>query len=408
MAQLTLQDIRDAQTRIRPIVEASPVKESFFLEKRTGVRTFLKLENMNLSGSFKIRGACNAVRKMSAAELQKGIVAASAGNHAQAVAWATRMVGARATIYMPERTPLVKAEGTRELGADVRLGGDSYDDAFQAATTHVEREGGILLHAFSNLDVIAGQGTMGLELLTQIADLKLVLVAIGGGGMASGVACALKELKPDITVIGVQCEAFPAMSRSFAGKTLISCAAGRTIADGIAVKTPTALTHELISKYLDDVVTVDEDAIASSVMDLMERDHTLAEGAGAVSVAALHKLPGQRLAAIGKGAVACVVSGGNIDVNLLSRIIPNGMKYSGRFMRIQCRIPDRPGRLADLLNLLGKTGANLLDVHHNRLLGSIGFEDVEVLMDLETIDAKHQDVIRETLSRSKFKFSVLG
>lgn len=407
MTQLTLQDIRDAQIRIRPVVEPSPVKESFFLKNRLGFRVFLKLENMNLSGSFKIRGACNAIQKLSTSELKKGIVAASAGNHAQAVAWASRMAGARATIFMPERTPLVKAQGTRELGADVRLGGETYDDAFHAASQHIASNDGCLIHAFSNLDVIAGQGTIGLELLVQIPDLKVVLVPVGGGGMVSGLACALKELKPDIKIIGVQSEAFPSVAKSFSQKELVTYYNGRTIADGIAVKSPTPLTFSIITKYVDDVVTVDEDSISSSLMDLMERDHTLAEGSGAASVAALYKIQSSMAKSIGNGTVACIVSGGNIDVNLLSRIIPNGMRYSGRFMRIQFRIPDRPGRLADVLNLLGKTGANLLDVHHNRLLGSFGFDDVEVRLDLETIDSKHQDLIEKTLTEEKLKFQIL-
>lgn len=318
------------------------------------------------------------------------------------------MAGAKSTIFMPERTPLVKAEGTRELGAEVRLGGDTYDDAFVAATDFIKSHGGVLVHAFSNLDVIAGQGTLGLELLAQVQDLKLVLVPIGGGGLASGVACAMKELRPNISVIGVQCEAFPAMAQSFSKKSLLTASAGRTIADGIAVKKPTELTFSIIVKYLDDIITVDEDAIASSLMDLMERDHTLAEGAGAVSVAALSKLKTEHFRAIGDGAAVCIVSGGNIDVNLLSRIIPNGMKHSGRIMRIKCRISDRPGRLADLLNLLGQCGANLLEVAHNRLLGSVGFEEVEVQLDLETINSDHQQLILQKLNEAQFRVHLLS
>lgn len=407
MAQLTLQDIRQAQSRIQGIVEASPVKESFFLNKRTGARVYLKLENLNLSGSFKIRGACNAVRKLSITDLQQGIVAASAGNHAQAIAWAARMAGANATIFMPERTPLVKAQGTRELGANVRLGGETYDDAFNAALDYVKQFGGILIHAFSNLDVIAGQGTIGLELFTQLSDLKLIFIPIGGGGLASGVACAIKELNPEITIIGVQSDAFPAMARSFSGNSLVSYVSGRTIADGIAVKKPSDLTFSLISRYVDDVITVDEESIASSVMDLMERDHTLAEGAGAVAVAALHKLSPSQITKVGNGSIVCIVSGGNIDVNLLSRIIPNGMKHSGRIMQLKCRISDRPGKLADLLNIIGRTGANLLDVVHNRLLGTVGFDEVEVKLDLETIDAQHQNQIIETLRGSGIKLQIM-
>lgn len=407
MTQLKLPDIREAQVRIRPMVEPSPVKESFFLKNRLGFKVFLKLENMNLSGSFKIRGACNAIQKLSSAELAHGIVAASAGNHAQAIAWASRMVGAHATIFMPDRTPLVKAQGTRELGAQVILGGNTYDDAFEAATAFVSSHGGRLIHAFSNLDVIAGQGTIGLELINQIPDIKCAIVPIGGGGMIAGIACALKELNPEIRIIGAQSEAFPAVAESFRTKKLVSCYHGRTIADGIAVKSPTPLTFGLVMKYVDEIITVDEESIASSLMDLMERDHTLAEGCGAVAVAALYKLRQSLASTIGTGSVACIISGGNIDVNLLSRIIPNGMRHSGRYMRILCTISDRPGRLADLLNLLGKTGANLVNVQHDRLLGSLGFDDVEVLLDLETIDFAHQEIIEKAIQKEQLKFKVL-
>lgn len=407
MTLIDIERIRDAEKRIRPYVPVSPVKESIFLQKRVGVRTLLKLENLNVSGSFKIRGAVNALLQMTSQELKSGIIAASAGNHAQGVAYTCKMLGAKATIFMPLRTPLVKAEATRELGADVRLVGNSYDDAYQAALAFQKSDGGFFLHGFSDPRVINGQGTMGLEILDQVPDIGLVIAAIGGGGMLAGLATCIKALKPDVKVLGVQSAAFPAMQKSFAEKRFLSCSTGYTIADGIAIKEPSELAYGIIDKCVDDIVVVDEEAIASAVMTLMEWDHTLAEGAGAASVAALMKLDPKALGSLKGRSIVCVVSGGNIDVNLLKRIIPNGLKSAGRLFRLAVRIQDRPGRLAELLNVVSQAGANLQEVQHNRLFGAVGYEDVEVQLDLETIDQSHQEAVVAALTKGKFKYSKL-
>lgn len=403
MSSVTLANIREAMLRIRPYLAPSSVKESLFLQNRKEIKTYLKLENLNLGGSFKIRGALNSILQIDPKALKQGVVAASAGNHAQGVAYTCKLLGVKATIFMPVRAALVKAEATRELGADVVLSGQNFDEATEAGRAFEKEHGGVFIHAFDDPRVICGQGTIGFELLDQIPDLGMVLISIGGGGLISGIATVIKNLKPDVQVIGVQTAAYPAMANSLRTKTLTACSKGTTIADGIAVKQPAALTFGIIEKYVDEIVTVEEEEIASAVMNLMEREHMLAEGAGAAAVAAMLKMDPARLRSLGNRSVACVISGGNIDVDLLKRIIPNGLKYSGRLMRLAIRIPDRPGRLAELLNLVGRTGANLQDVQHNRLFGAVGYDDVEVQLDLDTTNHQHQQEVLAALSQAGFR-----
>lgn len=404
---VSLARIQEARLRVSRVIPASSVKHSIYLEKRVGVRIILKLENLNISGSFKIRGASNAIMQLSPAELAQGIIAASAGNHAQGVAFSCMQLGATSTIFMPERTPLVKAEATRELGANVHLTGKNYDEAYQAALEYQQNVGGVFIHPFSNSEVVNGQGTIGLELLEQVPDMGLVIGSVGGGGMLSGVACAIKSTRSDVKVVGVQSASYPAVQKSYKEHRLITTSHGSTIADGIAVKRPKEFTVKLLEKYVDDILLVDEEAIASAVMDLMERDHMLAEGAGAAAVAALLQLEPELVVSLKGKSIVCIISGGNIDVNLLNRIIPQGMKYSGRFMRLAVRIADRPGSLGELLNLVGSAGANLLEVHHNRLFGVKGYDDVEVHLDLETTNKKHQEKIFANLAAAKLKYSLL-
>jgi threonine dehydratase len=407
MNEISLPKIRDALQKIRRFMPPSSVKESLFLQKQTGVRTFLKLENLNLSGAFKIRGALNALTRLTREELASGIIAASAGNHAQGIAYAARLMGAKATIFMPERAPLVKAEATRDLGAEVKLVGDSYDDALKAARQFQKEAGGVFVHGFADFNVINGQGTVGLELMEQIPDLGMVVVSIGGGGLMAGLATAIKALDPTVQIIGVQSKAYPAMRESFKSQKYLTASYGYTIADGIAIKEPAEVTYNIIKNLVDDIVLVDETEIASAIMSLMQWDHTLAEGSGAAPVAAIPHIAPERFAALGERSLACVISGGNIDVNLLRRVIPDGLKSSGRLMRVAVRILDRPGRLAELLNLVGSTGANLQDVEHNRLFGAVGYENVEVVLDLETLNDKHQGEIFQALVKAGFKYTKL-
>ena len=287
MASVVLNDIEDSIVRIRPYLPASAIKESFHLQRRFNRRVFLKLENFNLSGSFKIRGALNALLQMPRHKLEKGIVAASAGNHAQGVAYTCQMLKANATIFMPERSPLVKVEATKDLGADVRLIGQTYDDALDAARKFVSETNGTLLHGFDDPHVIAGQGTIGLELLNQIPNLSMIVASVGGGGLLAGIAVAVKTLKPQVKIIGVQSSAFPGMAESIKSGSVIATAGGFTIADGIAVKKPSAITAAILAKTVDQMILLNDDEIAAAVMNLMEWEHMLAEGSGAAPIAAL-------------------------------------------------------------------------------------------------------------------------
>jgi len=306
---------------------------------------------------------------------------------------------------MPERTPIVKAAATKSLGAEIRLQGHSYDDAFAAAKEFQRINGGIFIHPFADPDVVCGQGTVGLEIMEQIPNLGMIIVPIGGGGLISGVACAIKESKPEVKIIGVQTKAFPAAKLSLAAGKIVKTGSATTIADGIAVKQPSELTMSLIKKYVDDIVLVDEDAIATGVMDLMERDHLLAEGCGAVTSAALQILPEDMLAQAQSKAIVCIVSGGNIDVTLLGRITTRGLIHSGRMMRLSVKVEDRPGKLAELLNIISSSGANLIEVQHNRAFGNVWFDEVVVDIDLETINTEHQAQVQEDLQKSGFHFS---
>ncbi len=406
--EINIETIRKAAIRIRPYVASSPVKYSVNLSKKMGQPVYLKLENLNLSGSFKIRGAMNALLQLPQEDLKRGVIAASAGNHAQGVAHTCRLLGSKATIFMPVHSSIVKAAATRELGAEVNLVGSSYEEALNAAQEHQRQTGAVFLHGFNDERVIAGQGTVALELIEQVPDLGLVLTSIGGGGLAAGVALAIKESNTSIQVVGVQSSSFPAMQQSVANGSIVENATGYTIADGIAIKKPGSKTFEILKAYADDIVLVSEDEIASAVMNLMEWEHMLAEGAGAAAVAALWKLPKSILSKVQQRPIVCVVSGGNIDVNLLKRIIPIGLKHTGRLCRLAVTIQDRPGRLAELLNIVSQTGANLQEVTHNRLYNAVGFDDVEVILDIETIDTNHQEQVILALVKHRFKYVKLG
>lgn len=397
MEALTLNEIRDAESRIRPYLAPSAVKESLYLKSIYGRAIYLKLENLNISGSFKIRGALSALTRLKKADLDRGVVAASAGNHAQGVAYAARLMGTKATIFMPKRAPLVKVQATKGLGAEVVLVGKSYDESYEAAIEWQKTNHSTMVHGFADRDVIAGQGTLGLELISQIDDLGLVLVSIGGGGLAAGTLTAIKAVKPEVMVVGVQSKSYPAMEQSLKNQVLQETAIGHTIADGIAVRRPSQVTYDIIKKTVDDIILVEETDLALAILTLMERDHLLAEGAGGATVAGLKYLDDSIIKRLGNRSIACVVSGGNIDVNLLRKIIPFAMRSVGRLMRISVYIQDLPGSLADLLNIVSKTGANLQDVHHNRVFGLDGFENVEVKLDLEILDHAHKLEIVEAL-----------
>lgn len=403
--EVNYQEILAARARIQSIVPPTPVTKSIFNSNRLGLDVWYKLENFNVTGSFKIRGAANALRLQKPEELSKGVIAASAGNHAQGVAYVSKLMGVPSTIYMPERTPMVKVEATRGHGAKVVLHGALYDDAFAAAIQHQKEHGGLLVHAFADTAVINGQGTVGLEIIEQLPNAGAVIVPIGGGGLIGGIAAAIKTAKPNILLIGVQTDAFPSMRVALNQKSITAVPAGLTIADGIAVKKPYPRTLSLAMHYLDDVIVVSEDEIAAAIMSLMEKDHLLAEGAGATVVAALPEVKRRYGEKIGTSTVCAVISGGNIDVTLLSKISMRGLIASGRMMRIIVRTKDQPGQLADILKALGQAGANLIELRHNRNFGAMYYTDVDVEIELETVDFAHQKLIRSKLDALGIKHS---
>ncbi len=377
---LSLQAIEQARTNIRDAVYLSPCRYSADLSQLTGQQVYLKLDNLQRTGSFKERGALNKIISLTKEQQRNGVVAASAGNHAQGVAYHAARHGIRAEILMPLTTPLVKVTSTQRFGADVILFGNNYDEACTEALRRCEEQQSTFLHPFDDLSVIAGQGTIGLELLDQIPGLEAVVVPIGGGGLISGVACALKESNSNIRVIGVQTERLPSMLRAREHGSPITVPAQGTIADGIAVRTAGDVTFPLVQKYVDEIVTVDEEEIANAILVLLEREKTLAEGAGAVALAAVlqHKFH------IENAKIAVLVCGGNIDVSLLSRIIERGLVKDGRRVRIRVHLPDRPGALHQLTGILARQQANIVETSHNRSHYGVSLGNTAIDLTLET------------------------
>jgi threonine dehydratase len=382
---VTLEDIRVARQRIAGGVYETPCVRSERLSQRTGMDLRLKLESLQRTGSFKERGARNKLLQLTAAERAAGVIAASAGNHAQGVAYHAHDLGIAATIVMPLATALIKVSATRGFGANVVLHGSDYDAAVAEALRLRDTLGLTLVPAFDDDAVIAGQGTVGLELLEQAPDVEAVVVPVGGGGLAGGVALAIKSLRPDIVVYGVEAKSVPSMRAALREGTPWQVSPAKTIADGIAVRCVSERTLSLASRFLDDVVAVDEPAIAEAILVLLEDEKTVVEGAGAVALAALLE---QALPLRGK-RTALVVSGGNIDVNVLSRIIDRGLVRSGRLMRLRVSVPDVPGSLARLLAVIAQSEANVLEVHHDRVGARSPLGQTAVELVLETRGFPH-------------------
>jgi threonine dehydratase len=395
---VTFADIEHARARVRDKLYLSPCAFSETLSQATGTRCWLKLENLQMTGSFKERGACNKLMAMPEAERARGVICASAGNHAQGLAYHASRLGVDATIVMPTATPLMKVQGTRNFGARVVLHGGGYDDAYAEARRIQDAEGRTFVHPFDDALVIAGQGTIGLELLEQNPYLEAVVVSIGGGGMAAGVAVAIKETNPRIKVYGVETAVMPSMKAALAEGAPVTLAYARTIADGIAVRRAGDLTLPLVRKYVDDIALVDDEEIAEAILVLLEREKTVAEGAGAAALAAvLH----QKLPLAGK-KVAVVVSGGNIDVNVVSRIIERGLVKSGRVVRLLVTIPDAPGSLAKVAATIGESGANILQIHHDRTFSRPGLGQAVLEAVLETRGFTHIDEVKAQLTRAGY------
>jgi len=384
---ITLKDIEDAKNRIDDAVYRTPCAKSDHFDAQAGTSAlFYKMENLQRTGSFKERGALNKMLTLTADEKRRGVIAASAGNHAQGVAYHAGRLGIEAVIVMPERTPLVKVTSTRGYGAKVVLHGANFDEAYKEACRIQEVEGRVFIHPFNDPLVMAGQGTIGLELLEQNPYLEMVVVPIGGGGLISGVALAMKECNPRIQIVGVQTAVLPSMKRSVEAGKLVEVEAATTIADGIAVKRPGGETLEVIRKYVDEIALVDEEEIANAILLLLEREKTVVEGAGAVGLAALihGKIPKAR----GR-KVAILLSGGNIDMNVISRIIERGLVKDGRLVRLEVQMPDRPGTLARFVTTIGEHGANVVEIYHNRAFSKAALGEVRVEVTLETRGRSH-------------------
>ncbi len=360
---VTSADVEDAARLIAGRVRETPLLAAGELGRRIGARVLLKAENLQLTGSFKARGATNTIRRLSEDALAAGVVAASAGNHAQAVAFAAREAGARSVLVMPEQAPLAKVAAVRQYGGEVRLVEGGYDEAGAEARRLAEEQGMTLVHAFDQPLVVAGQGTIGLEIARQGPGVRLIVVPLGGGGLASGIGLAAEAALPDARVVGVQAEACAPYIDSLAARRPVGARAANTICDGIAVKRPGDFTLPLVERYVDDVVTVSDDEVAEAMVLLLERSKLVVEGAGAVAVAALMQ---GRVAAPAEGEVCAVLSGGNVDASLLSECIRLGETAAGRRMVLSTVVPDRPGALAGLLRVVAECGANVVDVEHLR------------------------------------------
>lgn len=392
---LTVDDIRAARERIMGEISATPCRRAPSMEDFGPRRVYLKFENLHRTGSFKERGALNKLLSLGDEERRRGVITASAGNHAQALAYHATRLGIAATVVMPEATPLVKVANTRRYGGRVVLHGATFDDAVVEALRRRDAEGQVLIPAFNDPAVVAGQGTVGLELLEQLAEVDVVAVPVGGGGLISGIAMAMKEARPALRVVGVESAAAPSARASREAGVIVAVTSAATIADGIAVKKVGEVTFPLLERYVDDLVAVDDGEIAAAVLLLLEREKTLAEGGGAAAVAAL--MAG-KLEVRPDETVALVLSGGNIDINMVSRIIDRGLVLDGRLTRLAVRVRDRPGRLSRLLTVVAGLGANVLETEHRRAFADISVGEVEIVLMLETRGREHVEEIIAALA----------
>lgn len=392
--QVSLEDIQAARKRLQEVVQTTPVNASRSVSERLGTTTCLKLENTQTTGSFKVRGSLNKMLSLTPAELGRGLVASSAGNHAQGVAYAATRAGAKARIVMPETAPLAKILATQKYGGDVILKGRIYDESFAYAKELEAKHGYTFVHPYEDPAIIAGQGTLGLELIEQIPDVDSIVVPIGGGGLISGVATAVKALRPKVRIYGVVSNVSPGMLQMFRKQPVEPPMPTLTIADGISVKKPSQVMYDsFISKLVDDIVEVGDEEIAESIVYFLERAKTLVEGSGAVVLAGAEKADWD----LGK-KTCLVLSGGNIDLNLVSKVIERGLQKRGRLVRIAAIVPDRPGYLMKLTNVIAEKGANILDVKHDRVRPGVRLSETAIEFLLETRSNEHvaemQDAFR--------------
>ena len=393
-AGVTVEDVRAAQTLLAEVIRPTPLKFNRALADRLGTDVYLKCENLQRAGSFKIRGAYTRMSRLTPEERERGVVAASAGNHAQGVALAAQLLGIRSKVYMPVRAPMPKLAATRAYGAQIEQVGQTLDESLVAARAWAEETGAILIHPFDHVDVDAGQGTCGLEILDQCPDVRTVVVGLGGGGILAGIAVVMRALKPDVKIIGVQAEQAAAYPTSLAAGHPVAAEKMSTMADGIAVGLPGDVTFPLVRDLVDEVVTVSEASLSRAALFLLERAKLVVEPAGAAATAyLLDRVGGEPM----EGPVVSVLSGGNIDPLLMLRIIRHGMTVAGRYLQFSVVVPDSPGNLAALLTDCAETDANVLDVEHVRTSHEITVDQVEIALVLETKGPEHQEKVLQAL-----------
>jgi len=399
---VSLEEIKKAREVLEGVICRTGLVYTNIISEMSGNHVYLKMENLQRTGSFKLRGAYNKVANLSESEKTNGVIASSAGNHAQGVALAATTFGIKSTIVMPKHAPLSKVIATRGYGAKVVLHGDVYDEAYAEAKRIQAEENSTFVHPFNDPMVIAGQGTIALELLEDLPDVEVVVVPIGGGGLISGMAVALKQMKPNIKIIGVQTKNMPSMVQAIAQKHVVTIDGNPTIADGIAVKTPGNLNFDIVQRYVDDIVTVDEEEIASAILLLLERVKSVAEGAGAASVAAvLNRLPDYK-----NRKIAALISGGNIDVNTMTRIINKGLVKTGRKVFFDTIISDKPGVLCQLLQLIANAGANVLAITHSRENRDVALGCARVELELETADDEQIYTIKRLMEQRHYNVNI--
>jgi len=398
---IALSEIVHANRVISKIVEKTPFSYAPLLSDKKDAQIYLKKENLQLTGAYKIRGAYNKIASLNDEEKKRGVIAASAGNHAQGVAYSAKSFNIPSTIIMPEATPLLKVTSTKSLGANVILHGDNYDEAYEYALKYAKEHNLTFIHPFNDDKIIAGQGTIALEMIDEVNDLDMIIIPIGGGGLISGIGSAIKQLDPNIRVIGVVAAGAPAMYNSFYAKKAIDSTSVRTIADGIAVRDVSEKNLKYILEVVDDIVKVDDEEIANAILFLLEKQKLVVEGGGAVGVAAiLHdKIKYSKNTKIG-----IVLSGGNIDVQMLSVIIEKGLIKSYRKMKLLVTLIDKPGSLMKLTDLLTKERANITHIGYDRTSTSLSYGDANVTMALETKGKEHQESIRKVLKEHNYKF----
>jgi threonine dehydratase len=401
---VTLGDVQSALGRIRNRIYLSPCARSETLSRLTGTDAWLKLENLQMTGAYKERGALNKLLLMPTADRERGLIAASAGNHAQAVAYHAGRLGLKATIVMPEATTIIKVANTRAHGARVVLHGANYDEAYAEARRLEQVERLTFIHPFDDPEVIAGQGTIGIEILEQEPAIDAIIVPIGGGGLVSGVAVAAKALRPSVKVIGVETEVLPSMLQAVEAGHPVTLDPANTVADGIAVKRAGELTLEHVRKWVDDIVTVSEEEIASAILYLLEREKTVVEGAGAVGVAALMQ---RKIRGLEGKRVVSILSGGNIDVTLVARVIERGLVKDGRLARISVALQDKPGQLAKVSAIVANARANVIEVHHTRAF-AYRFGDTTLQLTLEARGPEHVEEILRALRERGYQVQQMG